>query len=60
MPILTKAHDALRLRTSPGVFFTSALISLVFVVLTVAFTTTVDNVFSTASGWIMTNLGWFY
>ncbi|MGC5163992.1 BCCT family transporter [Rhodococcus sp. DT1] len=58
--MLTKAHDALRLRTSPGVFFTSALISLVFVVLTVAFTTTVDNVFSTASGWIMTNLGWFY
>ncbi|WP_407441803.1 BCCT family transporter [Rhodococcus sp. (in: high G+C Gram-positive bacteria)] len=58
--MLTKAHDVLRLRTSPGVFFTSALVSLVFVVLTVAFTTTVDDVFSTASGWIMTNLGWFY
>ncbi|MFD3810235.1 BCCT family transporter [Rhodococcus sp. NPDC058639] len=58
--MLTKAHDVLRLRTSPGVFFTSALVSLVFVVLTVAFTTTVDDVFSAASGWIMTNLGWFY
>lgn len=60
MSILNKAHDALRLRTSPGVFFASALISLVFVVVTVAFTDLVDDIFSDASAWIMTNLGWFY
>ncbi|MGI1848745.1 BCCT family transporter [Rhodococcus ruber] len=58
--MLERAHGLLRLRTSPGVFFASALIALVFVVVTIAFTTAVDNLFSSVSGWIMTNLGWFY
>ncbi|MFD6857298.1 BCCT family transporter [Rhodococcus sp. NPDC060090] len=60
MPILQRAHDALRLRTSPGIFFASAAVAILFVVVTIAFTGTVDEIFSTASTWIMTNLGWFY
>jgi choline/glycine/proline betaine transport protein len=60
MPILQRAHDALRLRTTPGIFFASAAVAILFVVMTIAFTDTVDEVFSTASNWIMTNLGWFY
>ncbi|MCK0089351.1 BCCT family transporter [Rhodococcus sp. F64268] len=60
MPILQQAHDALRLRTSPGIFFASAGVAILFVVLTIAFTDAVDKIFSTASNWIMTNLGWFY
>lgn len=60
VPILQKAHDSLRLRTSPGVFFSSAFIALLFVVVTILFTDGVDSIFSTASNWIMTNLGWFY
>lgn len=58
--MLQNAHDALRLRTSPGIFFSSAVIALVFVVVTIVFTEQVDDVFSAASNWIMTNLGWFY
>ncbi|TCN47379.1 BCCT, betaine/carnitine/choline family transporter [Rhodococcus sp. SMB37] len=60
MPILQRAHDALRLRTSPGIFFASAAVAILFVVVTIAFTDAVDQIFSTASTWIMTNLGWFY
>ncbi|MEE2032109.1 BCCT family transporter [Rhodococcus sp. CC-R104] len=41
-------------------FFSSAVIALVFVVVTILFTDTVDAVFSDGSNWIMTNLGWFY
>ncbi|HET8993945.1 MAG TPA: BCCT family transporter [Rhodococcus sp. (in: high G+C Gram-positive bacteria)] len=60
MSILQRAHDALRLRTSPGIFFASAVVALLFVVVTIAFTGAVDEIFSNASTWIMTNLGWFY
>lgn len=51
---------ALRLRTDPGVFLTTVGIIVAFVVITFAAGGWVGEVFGTASGWIMTNLGWFY
>ncbi|HHX86399.1 MAG TPA: BCCT family transporter [Actinomycetales bacterium] len=51
---------ALRLKTDAGVFLTTVGIVLAFVVITFAAGTWVGNVFGTVSGWIMTNLGWFY
>ncbi|MFL0578746.1 BCCT family transporter [Dietzia sp. 179-F 9C3 NHS] len=52
--------SALRLKTDAGVFLTTVGIVLTFVVITFAAGTWVGNVFGTLSGWIMTNLGWFY
>ncbi len=57
---LDRMHDALGLRTSPRVFFGAAFIAVLFVVGTILFTEQVDAAFAGASGWIMTNLGWFY
>ncbi len=58
--MLTKLHDALRLRTSPPIFFGSALIIVLFVVGTIVFTDPLDTAVSAASDWLLTNLGWFY
>lgn len=58
--MLEKAHDLLRLRTSPVIFFVSAGIIVGFVVLTLLMPTGVGDFFGTASEWIFTNLGWFY
>ncbi|GEO96314.1 BCCT family transporter [Kocuria turfanensis] len=58
--MLNSLHDALRLRTSPAIFFGSALIILAFVVLTLVFTDAMDAVFAQGSGWVMDQLGWFY
>ena len=58
--MLSKLHDALRLRTSPVIFFGSAGIIIMFVVLTLAFTDPLDSAVSTASDWLLTNMGWFY
>ena len=51
---------ALRLKTDPGVFFTTVGVIVAFVVVTFFAGEWVGSVFGTASGWIMTNLGWFY
>ncbi|WP_168581614.1 BCCT family transporter [Gephyromycinifex aptenodytis] len=58
--MLTRLHDALRLRTSPTIFFGSVGTTVLFVILTLLFPEAVDRTFSAASGWIITNLGWFY
>lgn len=58
--MLTKLHDALRLRTSPVIFFGSAAIIIAFVVGTIAFTEPLGKATDSASQWLMTNLGWFY
>ncbi|QNG18339.1 BCCT family transporter [Rhodococcus triatomae] len=50
----------LGLRTTPAIFFSAAAASLLFVVLTIAFTDFVDTVFGAASDWLLTTLGWFY
>ncbi|MDV6011826.1 BCCT family transporter [Haloechinothrix sp. LS1_15] len=48
------------LRTDPVIFFVSAGLAVLFVVLSIAFTAEVDAVFAVVSGWILENLGWFY
>jgi choline/glycine/proline betaine transport protein len=58
--MLTRLHDTLRLRTSPPIFFGSALIIVLFVVGTIVFTDPLDAGVSAASDWLLTNLGWFY
>lgn len=58
--MLTKLADALKLRTNPTIFFLSAALVLAFVVVTVAATSTMDRVFSVASAWVISNLGWLY
>ncbi|MBD8062924.1 BCCT family transporter [Oceanitalea stevensii] len=60
MKPLDRMHDALGLRTSPRIFFPAALVAIIFVVGTILFTDQVDAAFAGASGWIMSNLGWFY
>ena len=51
---------ALRLKTDPGVFLTAVGVVLAFVVVTFVAGDWVGEVFGSTSGWIMTNLGWFY
>lgn len=58
--MLNRLHDALRLRTSPPIFFGAALIIVVFVILTITLTDWMDSIMSSASDWLYTNLGWFY
>ncbi|MFE6449608.1 BCCT family transporter [Nocardiopsis dassonvillei] len=55
-----KLAQRLGLETNPAIFFVSAALTIVFVVSAIFFTDTVDAVFGTTSGWILTNLGWFY
>ncbi len=50
----------LRLKTDPKTFGITALVVLAFVVITIIAGEFVGEVFSAASGWIMTDLGWFY
>lgn len=57
---LTRLHDSLGLRTSPVIFFSSAAVTALFVIGTIAFTETVDTFFAGVTGWILDNLGWFY
>src|SRR5690606_25535303 len=58
--LLTRLHDALRLRTSPVIFFGSAAVILAFVLGTILFTDPLNTAVSAASDWLLTNLGWFY
>ena len=58
--MLRSLHDKLRLRTSPTIFFGSFGLATVFIVLTLALPTQAADLFAGGSGWIITNLGWFY
>lgn len=58
--MLTRLHDTLRLRTNPPIFFASALVIILFVLGTIIFTDALDTAVAGASGWLLTNLGWFY
>ncbi|MFC7375563.1 BCCT family transporter [Brachybacterium sp. GCM10030268] len=58
--MLNRLHDALHLRTSPVIFFSSAAIIIAFVLGTIFFTDPLGAATSAASTWLMTNLGWFY
>ncbi|MGO2038235.1 MAG: BCCT family transporter [Brevibacterium sp.] len=58
--MLDRLHDALRLRTNPAIFFSSAAVIVLFVLGTIFFTDQLDSGVSAASDWLLTNLGWFY
>lgn len=58
--MLTRLHDALRLRTSPVIFFTSAAIIILFAAATILFTDPLDTAVTAASDWLLAHLGWFY
>jgi choline/glycine/proline betaine transport protein len=54
---MIRLHDTLGLRTNAVIFMASALVTLVFVVGTIAFTEPVDSFFAGLTDWIMENLG---
>ncbi|MDN6193271.1 choline/carnitine/betaine transport [Brevibacterium sandarakinum] len=58
--MLNRLHDALRLRTNPAIFFSSAAVIILFVLGTIFFTDALNTGVSAASDWLLTNLGWFY
>ncbi|MGY1750335.1 BCCT family transporter [Modestobacter sp. SYSU DS0511] len=57
---MKRSLEALGVRTGSVIFSASALVALVFVVATLLFTEQVDRIFAAVTGWILTNLGWFY
>ncbi|MEE1941109.1 BCCT family transporter [Streptomyces sp. TRM 70361] len=58
--MLDELQRRLGLRTDSVIFFTSAALTVVFVVAAITLTEQVDRIFATASDWLLTNLGWFY
>ena len=58
--MLTRLHDALRLRTSPVIFFGSAAVILLFSLATILFMDQLGAAFGAGSSWLLTNFGWFY
>ena len=58
--MLNKLHDGLGLRTTPAIFFYSALIVLLFSVLTMTLPGPMLGIFGQAADFLMTYLGWFY
>ena len=50
----------LGLRTDPAIFFISAGLTLVFVLLLVVIPGPIGDFFALARAWIVTNLGWFF
>ncbi|PJE93825.1 multidrug DMT transporter permease [Streptomyces carminius] len=58
--MLEKLQRRLGLRTDSVIFFTSAALTVVFVVTAITLTEQVDRTFAAASDWLLTNLGWFY
>ncbi|WP_378941928.1 BCCT family transporter [Paracoccus sp. R86501] len=57
---MEKFAQRLGLRVDPTIFFISAGLSLVFVVLLVALPDQIGGAFSAGRAWIVTNLGWFF
>ncbi|GGC60625.1 BCCT family transporter [Marinobacter halophilus] len=58
--MLERLQNRLGLQTIPGIFFTSAGIAALFVVLAVPFDQQVADSFGVLTGWVARNLGWFY
>lgn len=55
-----RLQSLLGLQTIPGVFFTSAGAALVFVALAIPYDAEVAAFFGQVTGWVASNLGWFY
>ncbi|WNK21149.1 BCCT family transporter [Halomonas piscis] len=58
--MLERLQRLLGLQTIPGVFFTSAAIASLFVILAIPFDQAVADSFGVLTGWVARNLGWFY
>ncbi|MDO4820664.1 MAG: BCCT family transporter [Rothia sp. (in: high G+C Gram-positive bacteria)] len=58
--MLNKLHDRLGLRTSPVIFFSSALFIIVFTLLMMIFPTAMSDGIGVISDFIITYLGWVY
>ncbi len=58
--MLERLQRWLGLQTIPGIFFTSAGVAALFVILAVPFDKQVADSFGTLTGWVARNLGWFY
>mgnify|MGYP003635429361 FL=1 len=58
--MLERLQRRLGLQIIPGVFFTSAGIAALFVILAVPFDEVVAESFGGLTGWVARNLGWFY
>jgi choline/glycine/proline betaine transport protein len=58
--VLRKLQKVLGLRTDPTIFFVSAALTVVFVVVSIAFTAEVENTFAGLSDLLKRNLGWVY
>ncbi|WP_417513184.1 BCCT family transporter [Marinobacter sp.] len=58
--MLERLQRLLGLQTIPGVFFTSAGVAAVFVLLAIPFDKAVADTFGVLTGWVAQNLGWFY
>ena len=58
--MLERLQRLLGLQIIPGVFFTSAGIAALFVILAVLFDEVVAEKFGVLTGWVAHNLGWFY
>lgn len=56
----TRVHDALGLRTSPAIFFTSAAVIVLFTAAMGLFPGPVQEVFGVVAGWLRYDIGWFY
>ena len=57
---MEKLAQKLGLRVDPTIFFVSAGLSLLFVVLLVVAPGPIGSAFATGRAWIVTNLGWFF
>lgn len=60
IPVLTKIHNALGLRTTPAVFLASALLVVLFTAAMAAFSTGMGKAFGWLSSFLIDYLGWFY
>ncbi|NWN91020.1 BCCT family transporter [Marinobacter adhaerens] len=58
--MLERLQRLLGLQTIPGVFFTSAGVAALFVLLAIPYDQAVANAFGVLTGWVAQNLGWFY
>lgn len=57
---MQRLAQVLGLRTDPVIFFVSAGLMAIFVVVLVVFPEQLQSAFATGRSWIVTNLGWFF
>src|SRR5699024_7011814 len=58
--VMEKLATRLGLKTNPQIFFWSAGLMVIFLILVLVFQDQVGNIFSTSRLWVVTNLGWFF